>query len=257
MVSLWMVLSLALAVEPTEPEFVPFLPGNVQVQVGFGLTPPSPGFFWWWRMAEGFYPVSATADVGVLSIGPIGVSAGADAHIANQPLLNTMLRLRAAVPWWLAIFRVPDTTERIASFDWRTLDRTVGGRLSVHANRAPGRPYVLVGIQNTWHRVSIASRSDVSVTAATTRELMSLAVGGGATSLLQSGFLVGIEGRYQRAPSREIPGIWVDPNDGLGEIRVPSYMRAPQSFVLRASVGYRLGGRRKPANMPSEAAGGS
>ena len=240
-----------------EPDFEPFRPGHLQVQVGLGLQPPSKAFWWWWTMAEGFYPLSANADLGLVDFGKVSLSIGADASIANQPLLNPMLRLRAFTPWWAAPFGAPTTTERIASFDWRTLDRTVGGRLALHFNRAPGRPYLLLGGQNTWHRVTLESRDDPTLGGTTVRELPSLVLGAGASSLLPSGFLVGIEGRYHQVPLLEVPGMAVEVPDGGDPVVVPGYMRAPRSFVLRASVGYRLGGRRKVDPPLPESTGGS
>lgn len=234
-------LAWALAAEPAPRAFGP---GELQAQVGMAFQ------FNGYDLSvlpliEGWHPLHASVDAGLLRLGSVTVGIGAEASTARQVLVNPMMRVRALIG---DVRFLPGAGEEA---DWRWSPRlhTAGGRLTVHPTKMAGFPFFLMVVERAAYRLDGVHREDGRTTSLE-RDLWVGALGAGVSSLLPSGLLVSGEVRYSHRIT-EI-GRWVVPVAEDVAIGLPRRMAGPAPVLMRFSLGVRLGGRK--VSRPSSSA---
>lgn len=260
-----LLIATALAAQPVDVAASGLRPGEVLVDVGLGMHMngrfgvPVPSLI---RAVESWHPATVRAQLGAVDLGPVTLVVGADAHWANQSLVNPGMAVRRTftnwtdrvpplllglVPRWL---RLPTAG---AESDWRWRLRSSGyaGQVLLQLDRLETTPHLMLGMGRVAYEARAVHRREDARVRTVNVERSSVVVGGGASRSIR-GFSVaaavrmsfvlpdlrsdmGVEQLFGLAGD----DVWTLPGE---EVRIPRRMR-PARVVLQGSVGYRFGRR--------------
>lgn len=196
--------------EPPPPRVATFRFGRIQVHLGGGIALPS-GF----RLTdvvgivEGYQHATAGVDVGLLTVGQVTLSGGAEVTASRQLFVNPLFAVRRAadrlipewVPPWLFSAGGPEIAWR-----WYARHEWAAARFAVHLNMLDGQPYlVLMGGPGRYglhaHHATEPTCGRLAATGFTG------AVGAGAARVVRGGVGVGAELRYLFSAGYDLPGV--------------------------------------------------
>jgi hypothetical protein len=195
---------------------------------------------------DGWYTTSATLDVGLVNFGKVTVGVGVEGAYARQPLLNPMLGARRwlgdAIPDWVPRILIPIPLNPGAAADWKWFprDRTVAGRLHVHLNGVPGRPYLVAALGQSRYRLDVENR-DNGRTGQVRANMMVGQIGAGGTRTLKSNLIINGEILLSRRLINPLATRFeFDPDDDTDDLAILGRVRPPSAFRFSIGVGYRL-----------------